>query len=181
MLITLKEYATKQGLSYGTVRNAVTKGLFVPDKKENGQWLVDENKDWYTRRNVYLKEANSYSRIYRIWQAMKQRCLNKKHTAYYRYGGRGIKICKEWRDSAAAFIEWAYANGYDDSLTLDRKDNDKDYCPDNCQWITRSENSKKAPQMYYYKDTKSRFARLYNEMKRHGIDPSKYNVEYPFK
>jgi len=67
---------------------------------------------------------------------MKQRCLNPKCIGYPRYGALGIDICQEWKESIIPFIEWAYSNGYSDELTLDRKDNQKGYSPENCKWST---------------------------------------------
>ena len=72
---------------------------------------------------------------------MKQRCLNPNKHNYHRYGGRGIQVCKEWLRSAP-FIEWALNNGYQDNLTIDRIDNDGNYEPSNCRWITNEENQK---------------------------------------
>ena len=70
---------------------------------------------------------------------MKARCLNHKSVSYRNYGGRGIGICDEWL-SFESFHEWAIANGYEDGLQLDRIDNDGDYCPNNCRWVSRDEN-----------------------------------------
>ena len=76
-----------------------------------------------------------------IWCGMKARCLNPKSISYRNYGARGISICREWL-SFKAFHEWAIANGYSDGLQLDRIDNDGDYCPSNCRWVTRTENAR---------------------------------------
>ena len=181
MLITIKEYAELHALSYGTVRNAIYKGKFTPDKKVNGVWYVEKNKKWYASKHYNkLGEKNSYSRVYNIWRCMKQRCYNPNHSAYYRYGGRGIKVCDRWVNDSKAFITWALNNGYDNTLELDRIDNDGDYCPTNCQWITHKENQHKAPKGTAYKDYNSRMARLYYEMKRNNIDTEKYGVKNPF-
>ena len=80
--------------------------------------------------------------FYNIWQNMKARCLNKKHPKYHRYGGRGIKIHNEWLD-IKGFSKWALENGWKDGLSIDRIDNDGDYCHENCRWISVSENSRK--------------------------------------
>ena len=93
--------------------------------------------------NVNYKHGGSSSRLYTIWQNMKQRCGNPKATEFSAYGGRGIKVSPEWESDFAVFREWAIAHGYADNLTIDRIDNDKGYFPDNCQWLTRSENSMK--------------------------------------
>lgn len=70
---------------------------------------------------------------------MRRRCYDKRHQAYHNYGGRGIKVCDAWRDDLPSFYAWAVTNGYTDDLTLDRVDNDGDYTPANCRWITAAE------------------------------------------
>lgn len=75
-------------------------------------------------------------RIRTIFCNMKQRCYNKNHDKYLRYGGRGITICDEWLKDIQVFIGWAKTNGYNNNLTIDRIDNDKGYRPDNCRWIS---------------------------------------------
>lgn len=81
------------------------------------------------------------TRIYRIWQLMKRRCNDPNNPAYKNYGGRGISVCKEWEKSFTAFYDWAINHGYTEELTIDRIDVNGNYCPDNCQWITLSEQA----------------------------------------
>lgn len=76
-----------------------------------------------------------YNRVYAIWSHMVDRCHNENNPAYQRYGARGITVCDEWREDVDSFIDWANNNGYSDDLSLDRKDNDKGYSPDNCRWV----------------------------------------------
>lgn len=69
---------------------------------------------------------------------MIQRCENPKTEFYHSYGGRGIKVCKEWRNSRETFFNWALQNGWEEGLTIDRINVDKDYSPDNCRFTTHS-------------------------------------------
>lgn len=81
-------------------------------------------------------------RLCRIWGTMRSRCKNPHRTKYKDYGGRGIRVCQEWDNSAAAFCEWALRNGYDDTLQLDRINNNEGYSPNNCRWVSPKENSR---------------------------------------
>lgn len=93
------------------------------------------------RRERTLKPKYTHgmanSRLYRIWKAMKTRCSNPNPESWKNYGGRGIRVCSEWQNSFENFRDWSLANGYSENLTIDREDNDGNYEPGNCRWITR--------------------------------------------
>lgn len=78
-------------------------------------------------------------RIGKIWYDLQNRCYNEKCQAYKNYGARGITVCDEWRNSYSAFEKWAYSNGYSCDLTIDRVNVNLGYSPDNCRWITKSQ------------------------------------------
>ena len=73
-------------------------------------------------------------------EGMLERCQNPNHTQFKYYGGRGITVCQEWKQSPQAFVDWALTNGFKPDLQLDRIDNDKGYSPDNCRWVTARDN-----------------------------------------
>ena len=87
-----------------------------------------------------FKHGFTKTRLHNTWKHMRTRCNNPNAKDYKYYGGRGIKICKKW-DDFIKFRKWALKNGYTDDLEIDRIDNDKNYKPKNCRWVTRSVNT----------------------------------------
>ena len=77
---------------------------------------------------------------YRVWHGMKQRCYNQNLKAYKNYGGRGITVCDKWKNSFSAFYEDMGPRPFKDA-EIDRKNNDGNYEPDNCRWVTHKINS----------------------------------------
>ena len=98
------------------------------------------------------KTAKNPARLYIIWISIKDRCFNLKEPAFKYYGGRGITICPEWKNNYLAFKKWALSSGYKNNLTIDRVDNNGNYEPTNCQWLTKRENAKKrwSDNKYFY-------------------------------
>ena len=84
----------------------------------------------------------SNKRLGAIFKDMKGRCYNPNVKSYRWYGARGIQVCDEWLNNPKSFEDWALSNGYTDELTINRKNEKNNYCPENCEWITLEDNSK---------------------------------------
>lgn len=94
------------------------------------------------KRNVV--HGYCYSKLYEVWKGMKARCLNPTHMYYENYGGRGVEVCEEWEQDFLVFRDWAIENGYQEGLTIDRKDGAKGYTPENCRWVPmKTQNNNK--------------------------------------
>lgn len=91
---------------------------------------------------INTKHGDSFTRLYTIWNKMKDRCYKENSQDYKNYGARGITICNEWLNSYKTFKDWALANGYQEHLTIERKNIDGNYESDNCLWITIQEQQK---------------------------------------
>jgi len=94
---------------------------------------------------------------YWCWHSMKDRCLNPNSAVYHHYGGRGITVCPEWMEFEP-FYQWAIENGYRPGLTLDRIDNNGNYEPSNCRWVTRRQqmlNTRRNKRLTFNGETKT--------------------------
>ena len=123
------------------------------------------------QREIAVKRNTTHgqsgTRLYVAWQHMIGRCTRKNVKDYNLYGGRGITVCSEWISSFEAFRDWALANGYADSLTIDRIDVNGNYCPENCRWVSHSEQQQNKTNntfVEYNGETKtaSDWARIFN-------------------
>ncbi len=89
-----------------------------------------------TEHAKYEKHGQSYTKLYGVWHGVIQRCTNPNSKAAKNYCLKGIRVCDEW-EVFPNFYEWAMSNGYREGLTLDRKDSNGNYSPDNCRWVDR--------------------------------------------
>lgn len=100
----------------------------------NSCGCYSKDKAWLTSHRM------TKTRIYGIWEGIKARCLNENNSAYKDYGGRGINICSEWVNFID-FKAWAFSNGYAENLTIERKNVNGNYEPNNCTWLTNAEQA----------------------------------------
>lgn len=135
-----------------------------------------------------MRKGIRNTRLYRIWLAMKNRCNNPNEPRYKDYGARGITVCEEWQKSFESFYNWAINNGYEDNLTIDRIDNDKGYCSENCRWATIMEQASNTRHCHYIeyngeKHSISEWSRIL-DISRHNlnnrINRYGYSVERAF-
>lgn len=87
--------------------------------------------------------------LYRTWDGIKKRCYNKSANNYDNYGGRGIKMCDEWKHDFQEFYDWSIKNGYKKGLSIDRIDVNGNYEPLNCRWVTPKEQARNKRETIY--------------------------------
>lgn len=129
--------------------------------KSCGCLLIDNAK------NNFTTHGKSNHPLHAVWNTMKQRCYNRNNKSYDNYGGRGIKVCKEWLDDFMNFYNWAINNGYESGLTVDRLNANGDYEPNNCRLVdmTIQQNNRSNNIILSYKNenrTLSEWSKLYN-------------------
>ena len=131
------------------------------------------------------KHGMHNTRIYTEYMKMKHRCLNNNNPSYFRYGGRGITICDEWlgENGFINFYNWSITHGYADNLTIDRINNDGNYCPENCRWVDMKTqaNNRSNNNIIEYNGTKhtvSEWANIYG-LEYYNLYNRIFNLNWP--
>lgn len=160
--MTRRRLPSQVGLKFGTltvleeIREDAT--LYVLVRCDCGNTLRRRHGDISgTRRNSTCYECarsaqrergkknrthgHSRTKIYDVYRQMIRRCYEPKCKDYKNWGARGITVCYEWRTDVGAFIKWAHANGYKANVTIERKEVNGNYEPDNCTWIPNEEQA----------------------------------------
>ena len=135
--LTVLGFAGRQGKNYywecqcdcGNIRQVQAQGLRRGSTKSCGCY----------NREIITKHGLDGDKLYHVFNSMRNRCYSVNNKSYHNYGGRGITICDEWLNDPSSFFKWSLENGYSDDLTIDRKDNNKGYSPEHCQWTTEIE------------------------------------------
>jgi hypothetical protein len=117
----------------------------------------------------YHDENGNRSKLYHVWDSMKQRCNNPNNKSYMDYGGKGVKVCSDWNDYKT-FYDWAISNGYQEGLTIERINNTEGYKPSNCKWIKKSMQASNRRNNHYlsFRGKKMTVTEWGNEL---GINP----------
>lgn len=121
--------------------------------KSCGCWNLEKIIERNTKHNQAV--SGKVTRLFHIWSNMVVRCTSPNLRAYKHYGGRGIKVCDEWLNSEN-FFSWAKISGYNDNLTLERKDVNGNYCPENCEWVTwdiQADNKRCSRRFKFFEET----------------------------
>lgn len=159
---TIELYQSGSGAKTIAKLYGSTKRTILNTLRENG---VDIRGAHDTHGTHQMKGT----RLYRIWHGMKGRCKYEYSTCK-NYEGRGITVCDEWKNSFEEFRDWSLSNGYDETLSIDRKDNDGDYEPSNCRWSTQIEQANNTS--YNHSITINGITKNMSQWaKEHGINP----------
>jgi hypothetical protein len=135
---------------------------------------------WYRHgdSDIIKQKYHGYSNhsLYKMWIDMKSRCYNKNFHQYKDYGERGIRICNEWKNDAKIFIEWAISL-WKKGLQIDRKNNNGNYCPENCRFVTRIENIHNTRLLYNHNTSGYRGVYYYKNKKKWAVQISINNKQ----
>lgn len=125
---------------------------------------------------TFTRHGQRHTRLYKIWEDMKKRCYNTNCKVFNHYGGRGITVCQEWLDDFMNFYNWAIANGYNDSLTIDRINFNGNYESSNCRWVDMKTQARNTRHCHYveYKGIKKPISEWCEELNIKRNDLYKY-------
>lgn len=188
-------------MSQGKIKNENQHGAqYIQSIERVGKNVLIEvkckfcNKHYTMWRSHYYRGSNPCQclnkvlnkRLYSIWVNIKTRCTNQNNNCYkmYHQDEHMINMCPEWEQSYKAFENWAFEHGYNDSLTIDRINNEKDYCPENCRFVDIYEqaNNKRNNVMFVYNGFRTSLKRLcqYFNLKYKRVDAyyKEYNSDY---
>lgn len=144
------ENKTRRIVNGNNLRRGISTSCGCLQKELARENCIERNER--TGAQYAKKHGLRYTRIYAIWSGMIDRCYRKKNKKYKDYGGRGIRVCDEWRNDVNAFYNWAMNNGYDNNFSIDRINNDSNYEPNNCRWTTvdKQVNNRRYNRIYTY-------------------------------
>lgn len=138
--------------------------------------LERENRE--NLKKITKKHGMTNTILYGKWCSMKERCYNPNYKYFHRYGGRGIRVCNEWlgEHGFENFAKWSYESGYDESKkgyeqSIDRKDTDGNYCPENCKWSNQLEQVKNRSNSFLITDVDGEKLTHVQFSLKHGIPP----------
>lgn len=121
-------------------KEKIVLGHSLRQRKTNSCGCLLSESSRNRMKNLLTKHGMASTKLYRVYSSMRERCEKTSCSEYHRYGGRGITVCDEWKNDRNSFFKWALENGYKEGLQIDRSDNDGNYEPSNCKWVTPLEN-----------------------------------------
>lgn len=141
--MTIKELASLYEVSYGKMANVLRWANIKAKRPEIQRKHKEPKSKVYKKDHTITAWAQQFNhgRIRYVYYDMIRRCCDEKDRNYGNYGKRGIAVCDEWKEDCCNFYKWAKETGYAEGLQLDRKDNNGNYCPENCHWVTPSDNA----------------------------------------